>query len=142
MTNYYPQTIERTAPKHTPENVAEFFRQGSVALQSRSWDAAGMTFRKALDVSTKELRSDLAKERLVDRIDQMAKDGTVTPELGKWAHEIRISGNDAAHEDQPFSEEEANTLMGFVDLFLTYTFTLPGRLAERRQPPGAVDETS
>lgn len=49
-----------------------------------------------------------------------------------WAHQIRIDGNDAAHDEKPFAQEEAAQLLEFVRLLLTYVFTLPAQVAARR----------
>jgi len=57
----------------------------------------------------------------------------VTSAMKQWAHAIRKIGNDAAHEDEPFSAADAEALHSFTELFLTYTFTLPAMLDERRR---------
>ena len=96
-----------------------------------AWDAAGSMFRKVLDTGLKSKFSS-HKGRLVDRIEKAAKQGELTPELAKWAHQIRIDGNDAAHEEKPFSEEDAKRLQTFTELVLIYLFMLPGMLAKVR----------
>ena len=45
---------------------------------------------------------------------EAAKKQDLTPELAKWAHEIRLGGNDAAHEEELFSEKEAKDLAIFT----------------------------
>jgi hypothetical protein len=69
---------------------------------------------------------------LQQRIEKLSVAVGVTPAMKEWAHEIRELGNDAAHEEEPFTEIEATTLQAFTELFLTYTFTLPGMLAARK----------
>jgi hypothetical protein len=54
--------------------------------------------------------------------------------MREWAHQIRELGNDAAHDEDPFTEHEAQTLQAFTELFLTYSFTLPGMIAARKSP--------
>lgn len=73
-----------------------------------------------------------AKGTLEKRIDSLPAAMGVTPAMKEWAHQIRHLGNDAAHEDDPFSKEEADSLQAFTELFLTYVFTLPGMLAARK----------
>jgi hypothetical protein len=58
--------------------------------------------------------------------------------MKEWAHHIRRLGNDAAHEEEPFEEDEARGLQSFTELLLTYAFTLPGMLVER-YPPAAPE---
>ncbi len=52
--------------------------------------------------------------------------------MREWAHEVRLIGNESVHDDAPISAEDASDIAHFAELFLTYTFSLPGRLAERR----------
>ena len=46
-----------------------------------------------------------------------------------WAHQIRLDGNDATHEeDKVFTKEDAEQIREFTELFLIYAFTLPERV--------------
>jgi Domain of unknown function (DUF4145) len=56
----------------------------------------------------------------------------ITRELKDWAHEIRLGGNDAAHDEDRLEEAEADELLDFVELYLTYVYSLPKRLLERK----------
>lgn len=126
-----PKPISLKAPKHTPENVSRFYSQGLDNL-SKNFDAAGMMFRKALDAALKYLHKE-GTGTLKKRINELPERVGVTPAMKTWAHEIRDLGNDAAHEDDPFTEAEAKTLQVFTELFLTYAFTLPGMMEERKK---------
>lgn len=93
-----------------------------------------MMFRKCLESATKILDSTLASKALVKRIDALAEAGRLTTELASWAHEIRLGGNEAAHEDEPFTVEEAQDLRNFIENFLRYAFTLPSAVKRRSKP--------
>jgi hypothetical protein len=90
--------------------------------------------RKVVDVSTQQLLGEQAKNfgTIRDRIDALAAKNALTPDLKDWAHQVRLGGNDAAHDEEPYTREEAVELLDFVELYLTYVYTLPGRLKERR----------
>ncbi len=90
--------------------------------------------RKSIDVALKHVDPDL-KGNLVTRINRASESGKLTPELAKWAHHVRLEGNDAAHDEDPFTAEEAGALHKFTELVLMYLFTLPGMLKERRGKP-------
>ncbi|WP_343895983.1 DUF4145 domain-containing protein, partial [Craurococcus roseus] len=92
---------------------------------------AGQGFNRA-----KRLHS-VGKGTLYKRIESLPQEIGITPAMKEWAHEIRELGNDAAHEDEPFTEAEAKALHSFTEMFLTYAFTLPGLLEERKaaEPP-------
>jgi hypothetical protein len=130
----WPETEAASAPDHVPDALSNFYRQGIRALTAESWDAAGMMFRKVLDVATKGLHPQSAKKPLMKRIDEMRSNGALTQDLAEWAHEIRSEGNDAAHEEEPFTEEDARSLKDFCEYFLVYTYTLPKRIELRRNP--------
>jgi len=88
-----------------------------------------MMFRKVIDVATKELGA--TKGKLQPRIDELAAKHAITPAMQEWAHAIRLDGNEAAHEEEPFDKETCEALKSFTELFLMYAFTLPGMLKER-----------
>ena len=127
----FPSPTATEASEHTPDNVARFYTQGMENL-SRNWDAAGTMFRKALDTGLKKKFPEL-RGNLKTRIDRAVADGKLLPELGDWAHQIRLGGNDAAHDDEPFTKEEAEGLQTFTRLVFLYLFTLPGMLEEARR---------
>jgi Domain of unknown function (DUF4145) len=127
------------APVHTPSNVGAFYAQGCRALERGDADAAGMCFRKALDTATRylirtfsppDLDAKLAL-KLKPRIDWLHSKGKLTDDLKAWAHLVRDEGNDAAHEEAPYTPEQAQDLRDLTEVFLMYVFTIPGKIAER-----------
>lgn len=131
----YPKPALSRAPDHINDQLKSFFLQAAEALKRQSWDASGVMSRKVVDVSVKQLlKAEATKYRSMNgRIDALAKSGGLTEDLRTWAHEVRLGGNDAAHDEDPFTKEEAVELLDFVELYLTYVYTLPGRLAARRR---------
>ena len=97
----------------------------------KAWDAAGSMFRKVLDTGLKAKFPEI-KGTLQQRIKKAADQRELTPDLAEWADQIRLDGNEAAHDEKPFSEEDAKRLQTFTNLVLIYLFTLPGMLAKAR----------
>ena len=128
-----PSPPDTGAPLHTPQNVARFFGQAMDNLP-KNWDAAGSMFRKALDTGLKSKFPEM-KGDLKARIKKAEEKQMLTPELAEWAHQIRDLGNDAAHEEEPFSKKDAKELAAFTHLVFQYLFTLPGMLREARGDP-------
>lgn len=58
--------------------------------------------------------------------------GILSPALVEWADAIWEDGNDASHDSDPFSKEEAERILSFNEIYLRYVYTLPGMLAERK----------
>ena len=136
-----PEPPDTGAPRHTPDRAADFFRQAAESRNAGLLDAAGTMYRKALESALKQCSTDQnANQRLplYDRIQALGNDHVLTPSLVEWAHSIRLMGNDAVHDDQPFTREDADQLHTFTDLVFRYLFTLPGMLSEARGESPAV----
>lgn len=119
-------------PEDCPEGVQKFYAQGLINLAGGNWDAAGAMFRKSLDVATKIIAPDLKDKSLFHRINSLVDTGHFTPALGEWSHELRIDGNEAVHDEDPETADDANSMQKFAEAFLRYSFTLPNLVARNR----------
>jgi len=137
----FPRPAAAKLPNHIPnDELKNYFGQAADCLRRGNWDASGAMSRKVVDVSTQLLLgADATKYNdIKTRIDALAKRNTLTPDLQEWAHQVRLGGNDAAHDKDPFTRPEAVELLDFTELYLTYVYTLPGKLAERRARAAAA----
>lgn len=126
---FWPVAARPSAPASVPENVKNFFLQGLDNLDRRNTDAAGMMFRKALEARIRTMHAD-GKGSLYDRIKGLPAELGVTPAMKRWAHSIRHLGNDATHEEDLFSQDDAKNIHKFTEVFLTQAFSLPARIPE------------
>ncbi|WP_439469206.1 DUF4145 domain-containing protein [Blastomonas fulva] len=127
----WPEAVVGHAPPDTPPIVANYFEQATASLNSAHFDAAGLMFRKSLETATKILDENLSKLSLYKRIDALVESNSLTKDMGDWAHEVRLGGNEAAHDDEPYTLEQAEELRGFIESFLRYAFTLPSAVKKR-----------
>ena len=118
-------------PKHVPDKIGNLYRQALDCEVRENWDACGAVCRKVVDVVTVNLGA-LRSKKLVDRIDDLEVTRTLTPALKEWAHVIRLDGNDATHDPDPFEQDEAHQIRSFTEIFLRYVYELPGMLSERK----------
>jgi hypothetical protein len=118
MMRAYPESLTAKVPLYVPEPVSIYFSQAIRALKTESYDASGSMCRKTLDVSTQSLLKAIGQSAgtINARINKLYEGHLITAELQDWAHQIRIDGNAATHNEDPFSAEDAITLVGFVDL--------------------------
>ena len=128
----YPKPQETKIPKNLPANINRFFMQASDSFKASSFDASSMMSRKTLEVAVKTLEP-TATGNLYKRIESLAKQNLITPDLKDWAHIIRDDGNTAAHEEDPVTKEHAEELLAFTEMFLMYTFTMPSMVKEKRK---------
>jgi len=124
----YPLAAADAAPNDVPAPVASAYLSGLDNLKRKNGtNAAAIMFRRTLEIALKTMVSPPAGNNLKSRIDNLPKD-VATPAMKKWAHQIRLDANDAAHEPEEFSEADAKKLQLFAEMFLTYAFTLPKML--------------
>jgi len=131
ITTEYPLPTKVDAPQYLPDNISLFFIQATQSLDAGNFDASAMMARKVLEVAVKALDPS-GSGKLYNRIEQLYRDGKITDDLKDWAHIIRDDGNEAAHEEEPVSKEFADELLSFTELFLMYTFTMPGMVKAKK----------
>ena len=138
----YPVPAPSKIPEYLPAPLGRFYKQAADASKRGDWDASGSMSRKAIDVSTKMQLAKILDEAKAkshktnfSRINALGAAGAITSDLQDWAHHVRVGGNDAAHDEDPFEKEEAEDLLSFTELYLVYVYTLPGRLRARRGLP-------
>ena len=128
----WPLKIER-APDHYPEAIGRFWLQAKRNMKDSNWDAAAVMARSALQLA---LRSTGAKgANLKQEIDDLASKGFLPPLMQEWSHNVRELGNDSAHpnpDQEPTSPRDASDIVGFLDFFLQYLYTLPKKINEYR----------
>ncbi|MDR3152909.1 MAG: DUF4145 domain-containing protein [Deltaproteobacteria bacterium] len=121
-------------PEHLPGDIAWVFRQGKSNVLQGNYDAGGGALRRALELSTQRMGQDPA-DGLLDRVKKLRARGRITEETASWAGEIRLIGNDSQHGTGLLSAEEAGDMLLLTEYFLTYVFTLPALMAQRRGGP-------
>ena len=69
------------------------------------------------------------KERnLATALKKANESGLIDGRLAEWAEELRIAGNEAAHDvDKKMSGEDARDLLEFTEAILEYVFTFRDR---------------
>lgn len=133
----WPKAAERSIPAHLPETVAKAFRSAENNFTAPDGeDAAAMLYRRAIDVAIREKHPEI-KGLLAPRINKLVEKGLLPPSMKDWADQIRLIGNDGAHEPEGVTMEELKPMRGFTEAFLRYFITIPFEVALRR---GQIDE--
>jgi Domain of unknown function (DUF4145) len=129
----FPKRAITAAPEHIDADVAKIFVQSENARKRGDRHVAGMGFRKTLDIALK-LFDVTVKGDLYSRIDILAGRHDITPAMKSWAHQVRLIGNDAAHEADEPSSEDIDAMAAFTETLLKYLFTLPAEVKARATP--------
>ncbi|MFZ5450739.1 MAG: DUF4145 domain-containing protein [Thermodesulfobacteriota bacterium] len=102
------------------------YDQAARSLNASLFEPCVLMCRKCLETVCKQLGAqgrDLSK-RLVN----LSEAGHIDSRLLSWAHEIRLVGNEAAHEiDTPVTKEDARDILDFTEAILIYIFSLTKR---------------
>lgn len=109
-----------------PDSIARSIEQAHRSYSASSYDACAVMCRRALEALCKTVSAngrDLAR-RLAD----LKESGRIDARLLKWAHGVRLVGNEAAHDvETAVSGEDARDILEFTEALLMYVFTLDAK---------------
>lgn len=126
----WPAVIAKSAPDDVPPAVSRNFIQAEEAASRAHLEAAGMAYRRTLELALKIIAPEL-KGTLEKRIDKLTDDGRLTGDVGSWAHSIRDLGNEATHEPDEPTLDDVKELAAFTRVVLEYLFTMPAKVQRR-----------
>lgn len=114
------------APDVVPSDVANDFLEARKSYSAEAYNAAVVMCGTAVEASCREFK---AKGRtLVEKIDDLAKQGLITTSLKDMAHKIRLSRNRGAHRgDQKvlINEKYASAVIEFTRLYIEHLYVMP-----------------
>jgi hypothetical protein len=132
----HPKPEAHVAPDNSPQKAAESFVEAKDNIQRGRYETAVMLCRKVMDIATRRLLGDESKnETLVKRISMLHGKALITDQMKDWAHIVRIDSNGAVHSDEEFTKAEAEEMIGFTEVFLIYSFTLPEMVKAKQHKP-------
>lgn len=119
----------RTVADELPDRAREFLRQ-AVASKAQP-TAAVMVAASAVDAMLKA--KGLRDGSLYARIDKAAADHIITPEMARWAHQVRLDANEQRHDDEDVpiaTPGQAEQAIDFAEALGEYLFVLPSRVTK------------
>ncbi len=132
ISHFESSRLGSVLPAHLPDDVLKAFQQGETNFDLAGHEEAAATmYRRALERALKFAHPDL-KGSLKDKIKKLVASGILPSALGEWADEIRVVGNDGAHDDD-VDRDDLKAARMFCDSFLRYLITLPKEVEIRRE---------
>lgn len=130
-----PNNSLKRCPDHVPDNLKSIFDEAAKCYSHNCYIACSSMFRLCLDVTTKELLSqynndqneNIKIDKLFNRIEFLVEKNIIPNDLKDFIHNIRLDGNDAAHDGNT-RQEEAEDLLDFSELFLERIYTMKKQL--------------
>ncbi|MGE8454760.1 MAG: DUF4145 domain-containing protein [Pseudomonadales bacterium] len=138
--DFWPKAEVIASPASVPDRVARNYIEAVQARKARLWNAACGSYRRCMELALKEFAPDIDAWKLEKRIDKLASENRITPDIQEWAHSLRLDGNEALHGDADATEEMAEQMHHLTYFLLTYLYTLPNQIQQtrnRREQNGA-----
>ncbi|MEL6839564.1 MAG: DUF4145 domain-containing protein [Pseudomonadota bacterium] len=128
----HPKPPEPEVPDSIPENVAKPFVEAEHSFASGHFSAAGSCYRKAMERSLKHVDPNISG-MLNKRIRALEKSGLLPSGMIELLDQVRLFGNSSMHEDDVDpTKEDCAAAREFAQLFLTYVFSLPAKVASAK----------
>ena len=127
---------DRVLSSHIPDRLLDLFKQAARCRQLLMHDAAGAMFRKTIDVATIDIFSTdirLAGKNPANaaraRVIALGQMKVLDEDIVELADVALMDGNDAAHDVDPYSADEAEALEELTADLLDRMYVRPARVA-------------
>lgn len=133
----WPRPPAPNVPQFLPPDVDRAFREAEESQARGATESAAMMYRKALERGVKTIHGfeDALAEKhatLASVVRRLAASGKLTQAIADWAEQIRLLGNDGAHESEPPTRAEIKSLSDVTRMVLIYLFEMPAQVEELR----------
>lgn len=137
--DHWPKPPEPQIPAHLPKSAEKAFLQAekNFPLEGHE-EASGLMYRRALELALGEKYPD-RKGTLASLIKDLVTEKILTEDLGNWATEVRLVGNEAAHAIE-VTKDDLEMMRAFADAVLKYVWTLPTQVQQRRASKLTADD--
>jgi hypothetical protein len=122
-----PGVIPGNEVKAVPENVNALYREARTCVSVGANTAAVLACRKLL-MSIAVAQGADAGASFISYVNYLAEKGFVPPNGRGWVDHIRNKGNEANHEIQLMSQDDASELILFSEMLLKFIYEFPSRV--------------
>jgi hypothetical protein len=125
----------KSVPENLPDVLRNAYDQAAKAFKASLFEPSVLMCRKCLEGMCSILN--VEGRNLNAKLDNLSKQGHIDSRLSDWAHQIRLIGNEAAHDiNVPVTKLDAKDVLEFTEAILIYVFSLTKRfeaMKERRK---------
>ena len=129
----WPEAVMTKTYPDVPEVIAAAASEAHQALGAEAPRAAVAMARAVVEAIAKD--KEIVCRGIQSKIEALAASGHISETMREAAHEIRFSGNEAAHGDlvdEPLSIDEAREIVGLMDAILHRVYQEPAEVARIR----------
>ena len=113
-----------------PPSLKKRYKEAVLSFKVASYESCAMMCRKCIETMCTTLGAN--GRNLNDKLNNLYEAKKIDSRLLEWAQEIRLVGNDGAHEDDIVTRRDARDTLDFTEYILTYVFILTSRLDKYR----------
>ena len=130
----YP--IEKKLPfEGVPTTIKSAYDQAARSFSASLFEPCVLMCRKCLEATCKNFGAN--GRDLNSKLQSLSDAGQIDSRLLNWAHEIRLIGNEAAHDpDIKVTKRDARDVLDFTEAILIYVFSLTSRFEAFRSRRG------
>ena len=136
----YPNTLPEPIDSNVPDFLKKDLLEANTCFANSCYKAAALISRRILQMCCLDKKAP-SKEDLLKQIDWLLKKQIITAELQQWAHQVRIVGNEAAHEQEKnlkeaVTKEDAEDIKKLLKAIIELLYITPEiskRMQEKRK---------
>jgi len=133
--NQYPSSLFGRSVDNIPsEQVNDLYEEARRCMSVRAYTSAVLSCRKLLMNIAVDKGASTGKS-FIEYVDYLSTNNYVPRNGNQWVDHIRQKGNEATHEIQSMSKEDAEDLIEFTEMLLTFVYAFPAKIKSRRSPP-------
>jgi len=120
----YGDDIERL-----PDDIAKAYAEARRCMSVSAYTAATLICRKVL-MHIAVAEGDTPGKSFAQYVEYLEAKGFVPPNGREWVDHIRKKGNEATHEIPEIAQRDAQELITFLAMLLTFIYEFPARLSK------------
>ena len=133
----WPSSDDFKLSNAVPARIREIFSQAeSNYFLDMHQEASALMYRKAIEAALLDLK--ISGRSLNEKIEALIAEKRLGQEVADWAHEVRLIGNEAAHQYEPPSKADVADLRGLTEILLRMLFVIPSLIKRRREAAAAL----
>jgi Domain of unknown function (DUF4145) len=114
-----------------PETIRSAYDQADRAFAASLFEPCVLMCRKCLEATCRSLGAQ--GRDLKFKLQSLFDGGHIDSRLFEWSHEIRLIGNEPAHDtDNAVAKQDARDVLDFTEAILIYVFSLTPRFVAFR----------
>lgn len=120
-----------------PKDVEALYGEARSCMTVKSFTSAVLTCRKLLMHVAVE-KGAPENRNFLEYVEYLADKGYIPPDGKGWVDHIRKKGNEANHEIQVMSPNDAEDLITFTEMLLKFVYEFPARVQPRPAQPASA----